>query len=90
MIRLLFRLRSSLRRGLLCFIWRDVTDGAVQVRLVIPVDPFQGFPFDLTDGLPGSEELDDLGLEQTNDAFRVLWHHAGASWGGGSFYGGNK
>ena len=41
----------------------------MQARLVIPVDPFQSFPFDLTDGLPGSEELDDLGLEQADDAF---------------------
>jgi hypothetical protein len=42
----------------------------VQAGVVIPVDPFQGFPFDLTNGLPGAEELDDLGLEQTDDAFR--------------------
>ena len=48
---------------------RDVANGAVQTRIVIPVDPFQGFPFDLTDGLPRAEKLDDLGLEQADDAF---------------------
>ena len=48
---------------------RDLADGAVQAGVVIPVDPFQGFPFDLTNGLPGVEELDDLGLEQADDAF---------------------
>ena len=55
--------------SLLCFVRCDISDGAVQARVVIPVDPFQGFPFDLTSGLPGAEELDDLGLEQADDAF---------------------
>ncbi len=32
---------------LLCFLWRDVSDGAVQAFGVVPVHPFQGFPFDL-------------------------------------------
>ena len=41
----------------------------MQARLVIPVHPFECFPFDLTNRLPGSEELDDLGLEQADDAF---------------------
>jgi hypothetical protein len=41
----------------------------VQTGVVIPADPFQGFPFDLTNRLPGAEELDDLGLEQADDAF---------------------
>ena len=41
----------------------------MQAGVVIPVDPFQGFPFDLTNRLPGAEELDDLGLEQADDAF---------------------
>ena len=47
----------------------DVTNGAVRARLVIPVHPFQCSPFDLTNRLPRSEELDDLGLEQADDAF---------------------
>ncbi len=54
---------------LLCFVRRDVADGAMQAGVVVPVDPFQGFPFDLTNGLPGSEGLDELGLEQADDAF---------------------
>ena len=41
----------------------------MQARLVIPVDPLQGFPLDLTHGFPRAEELDDLGLEQADDAF---------------------
>lgn len=36
---------------------------------VVPVDPFQGFPFDLSHRLPWAEEVDDLGLEQADDAF---------------------
>ena len=54
---------------LLCFLRRDVSDGAVKPLGVVPVDPFQGFPFDLGDRLPGAEEVDDLGLEQPDDAF---------------------
>ena len=41
----------------------------MKAGVVIPVDPFQGFPFDLTNRLPGAEEFDDLGLEQADDAF---------------------
>ena len=41
---------------LLCFVQRDVTDGPVQARVVIPVDPFQRLPFDLTNGLPKAEK----------------------------------
>ena len=41
----------------------------MQARVIIPVDPFQGFPFDVANGLPRAEELDDLGLEQADDAF---------------------
>ena len=48
--------------------WRDVSDGAVQTFGVVPIDPFQRFPFDLAHRLPRTEEIDDLGLEQTDDA----------------------
>ena len=41
----------------------------MQAGVVIPVDPFQGFPLDLANGFPGAEELDDLGFEQADDAF---------------------
>ena len=34
-----------------------------------PVYPFQGFPFDLSDGLPLPHEVDDLGFEQADRAF---------------------
>lgn len=48
---------------------RDIANGAVQSLRVVPADPFEGFPFDLADGLPRAEEVDDLGLEQSDDAF---------------------
>ena len=55
--------------GLLCFLRCDVANGAVQALGVVPVDPFQGFPFDPTDGFPGAQKVDDFGFEQTNRAF---------------------
>jgi len=54
--------------SLLCFSRRDVSDGAMQTLVVVPVDPFQGFPLDLAHGLPGAEEVDHLGFEQADDA----------------------
>ena len=54
---------------LLRFLWRDVANGAVQAFIVVPVHPFQGFPFDPTDGFPGAKKVDDFGFEQTNRAF---------------------
>ena len=36
---------------------------------IVPVDPFQGFPFDPADGFPRAQKVDDLGFEQTNRAF---------------------
>ena len=32
---------------LLCFMRRDISDGAVQALGVVPIDPFQRFPFKL-------------------------------------------
>ncbi len=55
--------------GLLCFLWRDVSDGAVQAFGVVPAHPFQGFPFDPSDSFPWAEEVDDFGFEQANRAF---------------------
>ena len=49
--------------SLLCFLWRDISDGAVQAFGVVPIDPFQGFPFDPADGFPWAEEIDDFGFE---------------------------
>ena len=49
--------------------WRDISDGAMQAFGVVPVDPFQGFPFDLADGFPRAEEVYDLGFEQADRAF---------------------
>jgi len=54
---------------LLRFLWRDVSDGTVQALGVVPIDPFQGFPFDPADGFPRAEEVDDFGFEQANRAF---------------------
>jgi len=42
-------------KGLFRFLWRDVSDGAVQTFGVVPVHPFQGFPFDPADGFPWAE-----------------------------------
>jgi hypothetical protein len=61
--------RSSVRRIPPLLRGRDVSNGAVQAGVAIPVDPFQGFPFDLTNRLSGAEALDALGLEQADDAF---------------------
>ena len=55
---------------LLCFLRRDVSDFAVQAFCVVPVHPFQGFPFDLPDGFPRPHEVNDLGFEQSDCAFR--------------------
>jgi hypothetical protein len=54
---------------LLCFVWRDVADAAVQACLVMPIDLLQGFPLDLANRFPSAKELDVLGIEQTEDAF---------------------
>ena len=48
---------------------RDVSDFAVQAFCVVPVHPFQGFPFDLADGFSRPHEVDDLSFEQADCAF---------------------
>ena len=50
------------------FVWRFVSDGSVQSLIVVPMHPFQGFPFDLAGGFPWAEVFDDFGLEQSDDA----------------------
>jgi len=52
----------------LCVLRRDVSDGAVQVFGVVPVDSFKGVSLDLAGRLPGAEDVDDLGSEATDDA----------------------
>ena len=47
-----------------------MADGAVSPLCVVPTDPLQGFPLDPGHGFPRAEELDDLGPEQADDAFR--------------------
>ena len=42
---------------------RDISDGAVKAFGVVPVDPFQGFPFYLAHRFPGAEEVNYLGLD---------------------------
>lgn len=54
---------------LLCFCGRDVSDGAEHAAIVVPVDPAEGFPFDLAHGFPRPEAVDDLCLEQADDRF---------------------
>ena len=56
--------------GVLHFLRRSVAYGAVSPLCVVPVDPLQGFPLDPGHGFPRAEELDDLGPEQADDAFR--------------------
>ena len=61
---------------------RDIPDGAVQAFGFVPIDllagrrlpanatrPFQGFPFNLARRLLRTEEVDDLCLDQADDAF---------------------
>lgn len=47
---------------------RDVADGAVQAGVVVPVDPFQRFPLNLSGRLPWADVIDDLGFEEADDA----------------------
>ena len=49
--------------GLLCFIWCDISDRTVQTFGVVPIEPFQGFPFNLAHGFPRAKEVDDFGFE---------------------------
>ena len=57
------------KEGPLCFSWGDLSDGAVQARIGVPVDPFQGFPSGPRHGFPRFGEVDDLSLEPTDGAF---------------------
>ena len=56
--------------GVLHFPRWSVADGAVSPLCVVPTDLLQGFPLDPGHGFPRAEELDDLGPEQADDAFR--------------------
>ena len=55
--------------GLLSFFWRDVSDGAMQAFCVVPIHPFQSFPFNSANGFPWAKKVNDFGFEQTNRAF---------------------
>ena len=46
-----------------------VADGREQAAVVLPVDPSEGLPLDVAQGAPWAEDVDDLGLEQADDAF---------------------
>ena len=54
---------------LLCFCGWDVSDGAKKSAVVIPIDPFQRFPFDLAHRFPWADLVYDLCFEQANHAF---------------------
>ena len=51
----------------LCFDWRDVSKWLNQALFVEPIDPLQGFPFDLIFGFPRPQTVDDLSFEQPGD-----------------------
>jgi len=53
----------------LCFLWRDMSDRTVLAFGVVPTDPLQCFPFNLSNRSPRPEEVDHLGLEKADDAF---------------------
>ena len=46
----------------------DVSDWAKKSAVVIPIDPFQGFPFDFAHRFPWSDLVDHLGFEQADNA----------------------
>jgi hypothetical protein len=54
--------------GCLGFGERHVADRAEQRRLVEPVDPFERGVFDRFEPPPGPAAVDDLGLEEADDA----------------------
>ena len=54
---------------LLCFCGRDVSAGGEKAAVVIPIDPFKGFPLDFAHRFPRADLVDDLGLEQADDTF---------------------
>lgn len=77
---------------LLCFCGRDVSDWAEKSAVVIPVDPLEGFPFDLAHRFPWADLLDDLCFEQADHALGQDpdWPYAVASGAGvkiGSIFG---
>ena len=43
-------------------------DGAEQAAVVIPIDPFQRFPLNLTHRFPWTDLVDDFGFEEADDA----------------------
>ena len=52
---------------LLGFCGRAVSDRAGQATIVLPIDPFLGFPFDFAHRFPRADLVDDLGFEQACD-----------------------
>ena len=48
---------------------RDVADGREQAAVVVPVDPSERLPLDVAHDAPRAEGVDDLGLEEADDAF---------------------
>lgn len=52
---------------LLRFDWCDVAERFEQAFPVEPIDPLQGFLFDLILGFPWPQSIDDFGFEQADD-----------------------
>jgi len=65
----LFQKHVGFIEALLCFVRRNASDFVVQAFCVVPVHPFQGFPFYLSGGFSRSHEVDDLGFEQADCTF---------------------
>ena len=42
----LYRMHFDLHIILLCFFWRDITDGLQKAAVVKSIDPFEGLPLD--------------------------------------------
>lgn len=76
-----YRVCSGLHRTPPLLLRADVSYGAEETAVVIPIDPFQRFPLDFAHRLPWADLVDalpgkrlpsiaekDLGLEQADDA----------------------
>ena len=56
-------------KRVLPFLRRLVSDHNVQLPLVVPVQPFQGFPIEVSSRFQRIEVIDDLRLDQSDDGF---------------------
>ena len=64
-----YRVSSGLHRTPSLLLRVDLADGADDTVVVIPIGPFEGFPFDLAHRFPWADLVDDVSFEWSNDAF---------------------